>query len=207
MIMMTSKLSGCSLGSSAAVPRGSPSSEFPKPKGGFDCAFLIRYRSDQCRSSLLSSKKNFASTTLHTARVSPGRPVCPIDRCKNRGVSVNVSVRSKCAKSLLTIAYINCRCGNSTGTRLFRRSTLYLTLRECPSLVRRTFDAIMGLIAAKKFHAPQPLQTFGISEVENAFRNFQSGRNFGKMIVEMREHDNVHVRIHAECLTCQEAPN
>ena len=73
-------------------------------------------------------------------------------------------------------------------------------LRQRPSLVRRTFDTIMGLIAAKKFHTPEPLQTYVISEVENAFRNFQSGRNFGKMIIEMRKHDSVYVRIHAKIL-------
>ena len=54
----------------------------------------------------------------------------------------------------------------------------------------------MTLITAKKFHAPQPLQVFGISEIEIAFRHFQSGRNSGKMVIEMRKHDKIHVRIY-----------
>lgn len=65
-----------------------------------------------------------------------------------------------------------------------------------PSLVRKTFGAFMGLIAEKKLCGPQPLQVFGISEIETAFRSFQNGRNSGKMVVEIRKNDKVPVRIH-----------
>ncbi|MCJ1386254.1 hypothetical protein MMC17_009380 [Xylographa soralifera] len=68
-------------------------------------------------------------------------------------------------------------------------------MAQRPSFVRRTLEAIMSLIKSKKFHTPQPLQIFGISEIESAFRHFQSGRNSGKMVIEMRKHDMVHTVI------------
>ncbi|MCJ1398962.1 hypothetical protein MMC11_002163 [Xylographa trunciseda] len=41
----------------------------------------------------------------------------------------------------------------------------------------------------------RPSFVFGISEIESAFRHFQSGRNSGKMVIEMRKHDMVHTVI------------
>lgn len=69
-------------------------------------------------------------------------------------------------------------------------------MTQRPSLVRKTFAAFMSLIKEKKLHGPQPLQVFGISEIETAFRSFQNGRNSGKMVVKMRKRDKVPVRIH-----------
>lgn len=80
-------------------------------------------------------------------------------------------------------------------------------MEQRPSFVGRTFEAIMALIMAKKFKTPEPLQVFGISEIENSFRHFQSGRNSGKMVIEMRKHDEVKVSLHSislyvtRCLT------
>ncbi|MCJ1389859.1 hypothetical protein MMC18_002716 [Xylographa bjoerkii] len=68
-------------------------------------------------------------------------------------------------------------------------------MRQRPSFVQRTFEAIMSLVRAGKFRTPQPLQIFGISEIESAFRHFQSGRNSGKMVVEMRKYEMVHTVI------------
>lgn len=69
-------------------------------------------------------------------------------------------------------------------------------MSQRPSIFRKTFGVLMNLIREKKLHGPRPLQVFGISEIETAFRSFQNGRNSGKMVLEMRKHDKVPVRIH-----------
>ncbi len=68
-----------------------------------------------------------------------------------------------------------------------------LIVQERPSIIHHNLQTIIGLIAAKKLRVPQPFQVFGIHEVEETFRLFQSGRNSGKMVIEMREKDLVHV--------------
>lgn len=79
----------------------------------------------------------------------------------------------------------------------FSSIDILLIMIERPVFVQRTLEAIMALVTAKTFHPPEPLQVFGISEIESAFRHFHSGRNSGKMVIEMRKHDKVNVSLHS----------
>lgn len=67
-------------------------------------------------------------------------------------------------------------------------------MRERPSIIRRVLPIVMTLINEQEFHVPQQFQVFGISQVEEVFRLFQSGRNSGKMVIERRDQDLVSVR-------------
>ena len=57
----------------------------------------------------------------------------------------------------------------------------------------------MKLLADRTFSPPQPLKVIGVSEVEVGFRLLQSGKFFGKMVVEMRENDLIQVRSKTRC--------
>ena len=62
-----------------------------------------------------------------------------------------------------------------------------------PALLVSLRDRISVLLAGKKIRPPQPIHTFGIGEVEKAFRYLQSGKNTGKAVVEMRAGDTIKV--------------
>ncbi|KAI9842656.1 MAG: Type I Iterative PKS [Sclerophora amabilis] len=62
---------------------------------------------------------------------------------------------------------------------------------ERPALVQRSLASAMTLVADKKLRIVQPLHIYGISEVENAFRYMQGGKNTGKTVVEMKSDDLV----------------
>lgn len=61
-------------------------------------------------------------------------------------------------------------------------------------LTRRLMNSVFGLMAAKKIHVPQPLNVYRSSELQEAFRYLQSGKNTGKTVVEMHGEDLVPVR-------------
>lgn len=61
-------------------------------------------------------------------------------------------------------------------------------------MIHNVLSTVMTLVAEKKFHVPQPFQAFGIAEIEDVFRRLQSGKNYGKMAIEMRKQDIVSVR-------------
>ena len=65
--------------------------------------------------------------------------------------------------------------------------------RERPELVRRSLSAVMGMVAEKKVEASQPLHKYSASQIEDAFRYMQSGKNTGKIVVEMDRDDEVLV--------------
>ena len=62
-----------------------------------------------------------------------------------------------------------------------------------PSTVHRLLREVIALASAKILRVPKPFRVFGVHEIEDAFRLFQSGRNSGKMAIEMRKEDPVHV--------------
>lgn len=68
-------------------------------------------------------------------------------------------------------------------------------VKERPIIVQRSLQAVLALIVEKKLQIPQPFTVYGVSEIEKAFRHFQSGRNSGKMAIEMKENDLVLVSI------------
>ena len=75
----------------------------------------------------------------------------------------------------------------------FSSIDLSAIIKDRPLVLQRVLQAFMALVAAKKLRVPQPFQVFGISEMEDTLRIFQSGRNVGKMALEMRASDRVRV--------------
>ena len=56
-----------------------------------------------------------------------------------------------------------------------------------PLLIQKCMRALRSLIVDGHIHPAQPLHTFGISEVEKAFRLLQSGESSGKIVVEVEK--------------------
>ena len=63
--------------------------------------------------------------------------------------------------------------------------------RERPQLVRKALESAMALVAARKAAVASPLHVFKISEGEKAFRFMQSGKNSGKIVLEVTADDQV----------------
>jgi NADPH:quinone reductase-like Zn-dependent oxidoreductase len=66
---------------------------------------------------------------------------------------------------------------------------------ERPLLIAKVLKAVIPLVVAGKLRTAQPLQVYGISDIEKAFRSMQSGRTSGKIVLEMRKEDPVLVSI------------
>ncbi|EPE26975.1 Thiolase-like protein [Glarea lozoyensis ATCC 20868] len=60
-----------------------------------------------------------------------------------------------------------------------------------PALCQELKEAIVSLLFEGKIQPSRPLHIYGISEVEDAFRYLQGGKNTGKTVVEMRPDDMV----------------
>lgn len=69
--------------------------------------------------------------------------------------------------------------------------------RERPALLRKSLQAVMAMVADRQLHAPQPLNIYPLSGIENAFRYMQSGKNIGKAVVDFGTNDLVLVRINS----------
>jgi NADPH:quinone reductase-like Zn-dependent oxidoreductase len=65
---------------------------------------------------------------------------------------------------------------------------------ERPELVLKSLNAILSLVAKGELTPSRPMQVYGVSEVEKAFRSMQSGKNSGKIVIEMRANEYVEVR-------------
>lgn len=66
---------------------------------------------------------------------------------------------------------------------------------ERPLLITKALEAVIPLVVAGKRRTAQPLQVYGISDIENAFRSMQSGSTSGKIVFEIRKEDPVLVSI------------
>ena len=64
---------------------------------------------------------------------------------------------------------------------------------ERPKHVRKLLRDVMTLVEAGKLRVSQPLQSYRLSELEQAFRHMQSGKSMGKLVVEMITEDEVSV--------------
>ncbi|GIC84422.1 type I polyketide synthase [Aspergillus udagawae] len=60
-----------------------------------------------------------------------------------------------------------------------------------PRIVTAALETILSLLKEGKISLPDPLQVYGISDIEAAFRQMQSGKNSGKAVLEMRNTDEV----------------
>lgn len=88
----------------------------------------------------------------------------------------------------------------------FSAVDIFRMSRKRPGLVRKSLSAVMALVAEKKVCASQPLSTHSISQIEDAFRYMQSGKNVGKIVVDMKKDDQVLVRtpifpLHVQSIT------
>jgi NADPH:quinone reductase-like Zn-dependent oxidoreductase len=53
--------------------------------------------------------------------------------------------------------------------------------------IQEAFHGYMDLIQKGKLKAPQPISTYGMGEVEKAFRTMQSGKHIGKLVIVAKE--------------------
>jgi NADPH:quinone reductase-like Zn-dependent oxidoreductase len=64
---------------------------------------------------------------------------------------------------------------------------------ERPWLCTAALQSVFALIQEGKVHPSQPINVYGIGEMEKAFRIMQTGQHIGKMVLEMRGDDQVKV--------------
>ena len=69
---------------------------------------------------------------------------------------------------------------------------------ERPEIIQHSFESIIKLLADGTLYLPKPFKILGISQVEDGFRLLQSGKFFGKMVVEMRSDDLVPVKLESQ---------
>ncbi|KAI1378022.1 hypothetical protein F4677DRAFT_458752 [Hypoxylon crocopeplum] len=63
--------------------------------------------------------------------------------------------------------------------------------QDRPTVVRKALEHVLDLTAQGQFSPAYPLQVYGISELQKAFRSLQSGKTMGKIVVEFRPDDVV----------------
>lgn len=66
-------------------------------------------------------------------------------------------------------------------------------VQERPLLVQELFQGMMALVRDGKLHPAQPMKVYPVSEITQAFRYLQSGKNTGKAVVEYHQDDLVTV--------------
>ena len=76
---------------------------------------------------------------------------------------------------------------------IFATVDLSFMLLHNPTQLGDLMQATMRLIAEKTFVVCRPLNIYGVSRIEEAFRYMQSGKNVGKTVVEMNKEDMVWV--------------
>lgn len=58
---------------------------------------------------------------------------------------------------------------------------------------RASLETVMSLMNEGKLTPQDPTHVYGVGEIEKAYRHMQSGKNFGKIVIEMRKEDIVKV--------------
>lgn len=62
-----------------------------------------------------------------------------------------------------------------------------------PHIIRAALETVFSLLEEGKLDLVHPLQVRGIADIEQAFRQMQTGKNSGKTVLEMRDTDEVMV--------------
>ncbi|KAJ5950212.1 uncharacterized protein N7479_008625 [Penicillium vulpinum] len=62
---------------------------------------------------------------------------------------------------------------------------------ERPEVCLNALKSVFASIHAGDLHPPQPINVYGVGEMEEAFQKMQAGQNISKTIIEMRGHDQV----------------
>ncbi|KAL9131149.1 MAG: hypothetical protein Q9217_000850 [Psora testacea] len=73
----------------------------------------------------------------------------------------------------------------------FSSVDLVCIMNKRPSIISKALTIVMTLLTEGLLHIAQPFKVFGISEIEDVSRCFQSGQHSGKMAIEMRGTDIV----------------
>ncbi|KAF7179631.1 hypothetical protein CNMCM7691_008680 [Aspergillus felis] len=73
----------------------------------------------------------------------------------------------------------------------FNAFDLAAMMQDRPQLLITALQEILSLIKAGKLSLSNSVQVYGISEIEQAFRHMQSGRNIGKTVLKLRPTDQV----------------
>jgi NADPH:quinone reductase-like Zn-dependent oxidoreductase len=62
-----------------------------------------------------------------------------------------------------------------------------------PACCQEAFHGYMDLLQQEKLNPPQPISTYGMAEVEKAFRTMQSGKHIGKLVLMAKGGENFKV--------------
>jgi acyl transferase domain-containing protein/NADPH:quinone reductase-like Zn-dependent oxidoreductase len=62
-----------------------------------------------------------------------------------------------------------------------------------PALFQKLLQAVINLVQDKKLEVASPLNLYSVPKIESAFRNMQSGRNIGKLVLTLSPSDVVPV--------------
>lgn len=76
----------------------------------------------------------------------------------------------------------------------FSTVDLHHMIKVRPQLVNTTTEALLDLLAEGKIRYPGPLHVYPVSDVEGAFRYMQSGKNTGRIVINIDRSDVVSVR-------------
>lgn len=77
--------------------------------------------------------------------------------------------------------------------RTFTAVNLVHMLEQRPAVIEKTMQSILALAGDGRIGAPQPLHVYRTSEIEEAFRYLQGGKNTGKTVVEIDDDEIVRV--------------
>lgn len=75
----------------------------------------------------------------------------------------------------------------------FASVSLTNIMRQKPDLAGQLLKTVMELLAVNKISPPKPLRIYGVAQIEDAFRQMQSGKTIGKLVVEFRPEEDVAV--------------
>lgn len=75
----------------------------------------------------------------------------------------------------------------------FASIDIFYLLRNANHIIGELIQAVMTLYHDQKITPPKPLEVYNASQIEQAFRFMQSGKNIGKMVIEFGDNDIIAV--------------
>ncbi|KAE8314467.1 hypothetical protein BDV41DRAFT_575726 [Aspergillus transmontanensis] len=79
---------------------------------------------------------------------------------------------------------------------IFSSVNLINIVRQKPELASQLLDSVLALAASSQISVPLPLHIYPVGQLEEALRTMQSGKNSGKIVIELREDDHVPILDH-----------
>lgn len=81
------------------------------------------------------------------------------------------------------------------GNVTFSAIDLATTAVERPEVCIAALKSVFDSVQVGNLRPSQPIKVYGVGEMKEAFGNLQTGQHVGKMVLEMREHDQVKVKL------------